>query len=1149
MKFEIPILAEQIGSQKSPLIRVRPLFFDHPVRQDPRLSRAMSRLATDLRKLFAEISDYDELARFAFCPDAQVRRLKLDIDLRTDILRAKLPVVTFWHLSRVLAFSPSLPELWFEVNEGETLKNRATDVYTWHLRQVEKEGGPDQLRTELGRFHCASKLWTSRLSLDVSTWRPSDLSRDDSLLTLFGGQQRLNGRRELEKVGRCLDRLFPEDLLRAARRSAEVEAVSRLLSAADDRPVLLVGPSVVGKTAILHEVVYRRVAMRDEKSRFQDENCVWLLTPQRLVSGMSYAGQWENRLLAILQRVRQKQHILYFDDFIGMYQAGITSHSDLSAADVLKPYVERREIQIVAEMTPEQLRVFRERDRGFADMFHQVRIEEPDEANTVLILIESMRSLETQFAVRFDVDVVPTVLELTRRYERDLAFPGKAVRWLKDLAVKYRDCSVDREKALQDFRAKRGLQAAFVDRRSKLERCEVYESLSSHVIGQSGAVDAMTDTVSIGKAGLSDPQRPLGSLLFLGPTGVGKTHAAKSLASYLFGDVSRLLRFDMNEFISPRSAARLVGTFDRPEGVLTSAVRRQPYSVVLFDEIEKAHPDVHDLMLQILGEARLTDALGRTVDFSNTVIILTSNLGTREASRQLGFASDAAVGTNAVYLKAVREFFRPEFVNRFDRIVPFAQLSRQDLQVIARTLLSEILQREGLSRRQCAIEIRHEALEWIIDRGYDPNLGARAMRRALESQMVRPIGRRMSAILPETPTVLTIGQRVQDIDVQVTALEESQPWTSCVRPDSFPDPVASLDKVWATLDRLQAKCQKHRPPGEIDPSELSAGQLWYLTVVEWLNAGRQHAQRISESLQDSQQSIDGPVMVRRSPRGGFLKKRRRWWLERGTRQVLKDICTVEDVLAYLEEVMSTPEEAIGRSSIASYLHWLFDYLAVAQAFEPTDEGWPSETVLVLIRSLERSTLSNPRKMIAGRLHYWFHSEYCNDDYGVDSLGLSSWDLLGDESTLPRDRSRSAPFWWDLIPQDDQRKRYRDRYQGYLDVTQVEGYRAKELLLFQEGTHLLASPDGRLQPIQVIVIAPQQGEDVGSALLRAFQQHEASENAMSGDRSARIVDPFRWRPVLTLAKENARGGIDFRMGGAVDSFSVEGLLPLPPELQD
>ena len=438
---------------------------------------------------------------------------------------------------------------------------------------------------------------------------------------------------------------------------------------------------------------------------------------------MSYVGQWEARLLAILKHAKKRQHVLYFDDPIGLFLAGISASSTLSAAQVLKPYLERRDVRVVAEITPEALRVLRERDRSFADLFHIIPVREQSSSDVLRILVGVQRRLEGKYRCGFDLDVLPVAIDLQRRYDRAAAFPGKAARMLTRLAVKadaepeskeaesqrgrdpYGPAKiVTRDDALKEFQAQSGLSQSFLDRRARLDRADILESLRRQVIGQDDAVEAAADVIAVAKARLNDPDRPLAAFLFLGPTGVGKTETAKAVARYLFGDAERLVRFDMNEYVNEGSASRLVGTFNQPEGLLTAAIRRQPFAVVLLDEIEKADPEVFDLLLQVLGEGRLTDALGRTADFTNAIIIMTSNLGVREAEAQVGFRESAAAAM-ASYVKSAEKFFRPEFFNRLDRVLPFRRLTRDNVRLIARRLVADVLNREGFRQRKCVLNV------------------------------------------------------------------------------------------------------------------------------------------------------------------------------------------------------------------------------------------------------------------------------------------------------------------------------------------------------------------------------------------------------------------------------------------------------------
>src|SRR5262249_10096451 len=280
----------------------------------------------------------------------------------------------------------------------------------------------------------------------------------------------------------------------------------------------------------------------EKKSPFVNRDCVWLISPQRLISGMSYVGQWEARLLAILRHAKKRHHVLYFDDLVGLFLAGISAVATLSAAQVMKPYLERRDVRVVGEITPEGLRVLQERDRSFADVFHVLPIREPSDADTLQILIGAQRRLEGKHRCGFDLDVLPTVIDLQRRYERTAAFPGKAARMLTRLAVKaeadqqasgykkeepqdpFAPASVvPRDGVLTEFRAQSGPSLAFLARRARLDRDEIMGALKAQVIGQEEAVEAAADVIAVAKARLNDPDRPLAAFLFLGPTGVGKT--------------------------------------------------------------------------------------------------------------------------------------------------------------------------------------------------------------------------------------------------------------------------------------------------------------------------------------------------------------------------------------------------------------------------------------------------------------------------------------------------------------------------------------------------------------------------------------------------------------------------------------------------
>ncbi|WP_052640028.1 AAA family ATPase [Zavarzinella formosa] len=863
MIFRIPVYVTNDRQTKGQYV-AQCLFAPAISRRDDNLNRLMSKLARDISRQIEKLGKgarHDAVGMWAFCPTLTQHRLTLDIELRRRKGKEKALFVVFRHMGRRIVFTPSHPELWFEIDKQADLHARATEILTEHWREREREDEEDCHPEKEG---IEGKAWVQVLRLSASV--TNELPKETDLRFLnIGGDAATDGQMELHRVGRCLDWQYPDELDRAVLREAEVNELNDLLESSERRPLLLVGPRQSGKTTLIHEVVHRRVAKRN--SPFVNRDNVWLISPQRLISGMSYVGQWEGRLLAILKHAKKRRHVLYFDDLVGLFLAGISASSTLSAAQVLKPYLERREIRVLGEITPEALRVLQERDRSFADLFHILPVREPGDADTMRMLINIQRRLEGKHSCGFNLDVLPAVIDLQRRYDRATAFPGKAARMLTRLAVKGTVESVSsivgrifqmahaaaspfhpkrlisREEVFNEFAAQSGLAKSFLDKTEKLERDKIIEELSKQVIGQPQAVEAAADVIAVAKARLNDPDRPLAAFLFLGPTGVGKTECAKAIARYLFADAERLLRFDMNEYLDPGSATRLVGTFRQPEGLLTAAIRRQPFAVVLLDEIEKADPEVFDLLLQVLGEGRLTDSLGRTADFTNAIIILTSNLGVREAEAQVGFGevSDKAAPS---YTRAAELFFRPEFFNRLDRVIPFRRLTREHTRKIAERIVTEVLEREGFRQRRCILNVSPAAFEQVIDAGYDPLMGARAMKRSVERHLTQPAAVRLAGLPIDQFTIVTVfaaNERTAEatpggpglrVDVQPLRRAEPLPPSAAT---ALP-PMEHLGALEERLESIEELLNQQKPDGDVSSGHVTTAQERYYTLRDSMHA-------------------------------------------------------------------------------------------------------------------------------------------------------------------------------------------------------------------------------------------------------------------------------------------------------------------------
>ena len=668
-----------------------------------------------------------------FHPELTTHRIRLNLDLRDRMAKFKVFLVSMAQFDRRLVFSPKLPSLWFEVLPNEDLTVRANEVYEKYCRQQIKDQGsdfdPKFLATQ-------QEAWVTSIDVDIHVEQLSRAESEKKFASLWS-EEEMNGNTELNRVGRCLDHAYPDDLEHAVCREEHVERILQLLENPDQRPVVLIGPSLSGKTAIIHQVVRTRVELPKEQRKFKKSN-IWLLAPQRIVSGMSFVGQWENRCLAIFKEAQKRKHILYFDDLLGLFRAGQSSSSNLCVGDLLKNAILNQRFQVLAEATPEAFDKLTELDRSFADLFYVHRIESTNTESTTRIALEVMRNQEFRQKTTFELNALPAILQLQRQYVRDGVFPGKAARFIQQIAVKRHHSRISRNDVLNEFSHSTGISFSIIDDQWKFDRDAAIVSLRTQIVGQDDAIDACVDVMSTAKARLNDPQKPLATLMFLGPTGVGKTECAKALARLMYSTEDNLIRFDLNEFKTPHSVARLVGTFDDPDGLLTRAVRQQPFAVVLFDEIEKAHPDVYDILLQVTGEGRLTDALGRTTDFSNAVLIMTSNLGTK-SKRGVGFKEESSDEADHRFVQAARKFFRPEFFNRIDRLIPFSNLTREQIEMIAEQMMQGVVSREGLVRRRCVLQIHPACVRQVCDRGFQPELGARALKRAVERHFTQPV--------------------------------------------------------------------------------------------------------------------------------------------------------------------------------------------------------------------------------------------------------------------------------------------------------------------------------------------------------------------------------------------------------------------------
>ncbi len=599
-------------------------------------------------------------------------------------------------------------------------------------------------------------------------------------------------------------------------RQEEIRRVMQTLSRRTKNNPVVIGGAGVGKTAIA-EGLAQCIVSGDVPEQLRDRR-VLALDMAGLVAGSKFRGEFEERLKAVIDEVKEagREVVLFIDELHTVVGAG-AAEGGIDAANIMKPALSRGELQVVGATTPDEYRKHIERDTALERRFQPIWLDEPTVDETIEILRGLRPRYEAHHKVTYDDASLVAAARLSHRYIAGRLMPDKAVDLIDEAAAKLRldvqslppaTKELDRQAQRLQDEEEAAIQRGDYERaaRTKAERLQAQERfqheravflgadradmvvrggdiaeliskwtgipatrlmegegdkllhmeerLHQRVIGQEAAIHAVSDAIRRSRAGLGDPRRPIGSFMFLGPTGVGKTELARTLAEFLFDDEENMVRIDMSEYQEKHTVSRLIGAppgyvgFDEA-GQLTELVRRRPYRVVLFDEIEKAHPDVFNVMLQVLEDGRLTDGHGRTVDFRNTVVIMTSNLGTAEFGREgIGFHAASQKATDEQRLRdsveeALKRTFRPEFLNRIDEYVIFRQLTQEELAQIVGLMVGDVRQR--LMELSIDVELTAAAEEWLVKEGFDPVFGARPLRRAVQRYVENDLAKRVLA--------------------------------------------------------------------------------------------------------------------------------------------------------------------------------------------------------------------------------------------------------------------------------------------------------------------------------------------------------------------------------------------------------------------
>jgi ATP-dependent Clp protease ATP-binding subunit ClpA len=563
------------------------------------------------------------------------------------------------------------------------------------------------------------------------------------------------------------------------------------------RSVLLVGPAGSGRTSVVHALATRVAAERTELDWWQS---VVEWPASHFMTGTRFLGDWQTKTAALVRQAEAEGAVLAVPDPWLLPELGRATTGQHNVFAQLRPLIQQGQVVLVGEVTPEQLAAL-EGTPGVRGLFERVNVPPLGPAECAALL--RARAEAAGFAL--DAAALTALNDLAARFLPRLPAPGPAKGLLErvierraDPAFGGPDAPVDADLVARVFADHSGLPDFVVSPSAPLTLETVRSALAERVVGQRAALEAVVEAIALFKAGLNDPDRPIGSFLFVGPTGVGKTELARALAGFLFGSDTRLLRFDLSEFKDYHAAEQLVGSARDPSirARLLEPVRAQPFQVLLFDELDKAHANVWDLLLPLLDEGYLTSATGERVDFRSTLIVCTSNVGTPAPERSVGFGggvgpSDAVAQSEARAREALEAAFRPEFLNRFQSIALFHPLTAEDVRTIARQALRAILARDGLVRRRVTVEVDDAALDLAARFGFDARSGARALKRELHKHVALPLARTLMERSVEPGSVL----HVQVRDAQIVVRVEDTAETRALRREATPVPVGDGRRV------------------------------------------------------------------------------------------------------------------------------------------------------------------------------------------------------------------------------------------------------------------------------------------------------------------------------------------------------------------